>query len=182
MTSKKYFIVLVVGTLAGLLAFSMPAKAEPVNLTPGQTEYVRSVCSSTETSLIQLHTNDALLRVNVGQSYESISTRLIKRFNSRVAFNNLNNSSLLTVTSEYDKSLDLFRNAYRDYETSLSSLSEMDCQNEPANFFSLLESTRAKRLNVRNSIISMNTHLQKYSSEVLNFETNYRTVAGQDGS
>lgn len=179
MLNKKYIAIVGVGLFLGLLVFSGTARADDIHLTPNQLERVKSICLSSEASLNQLHSNDALLRVNVGQSYESISNRLMKRFNSRVSYNNLNNSALVASTNEYDKSLDIFRNSYRDYETSLSSLISLKCDESPAEFYALLESTRAKRTNVRANVENINAQLENYSAEVNNFDTNYRSVAGQ---
>ena len=179
MLNKKHIAIVGVGLFLGLLVFSGTARADDIHLTPNQLERVKSICLSSEASLNQLHSNDALLRVNVGQNYESINNRLMKRFNSRVSYNNLNNSALVASTNEYDKSLDIFRNSYRDYETSLSSLISLNCDQNPAEFYNLLEITRAKRANVRASVENINAQLENYSTEVNNFDTNYRSVAGQ---
>lgn len=179
MLNKKYIPIVAVALLIGLLVLPKIARADDTHLTPNQLERVRAVCSSSEASLNQLHTNDALLRVNLGQNYESIGTRLIKRFNSRVSYNNLNNSLLVATTNEYDKSLNAFRNTYSIYESSLSSLISLNCDENPAEFYNLLEETRTKRENVRASVTNVNAQLENYVKEVENFETNYRSVAGQ---
>ena len=184
MFSKTNSILLM---LVAVIAFSFifygnTARAEETNLTTSQIESIRSSCAGTESTLGQLHSNDALLRVNVGQAYESISTRLIKRFNSRVAYNNLNNSALILASDNYDKSLDAFRNSYRDYETSLSELIATDCQNNPTDFYNHLIVTRDKRLAVRKNIELINGQLQNYADNVNAFEVNYRTVAEQNES
>lgn len=179
--SKLIFFVVSLSVL-GFFGLSKNAGADEIHLTPNQLDYIKASCEATEVSLSQLHSNDALSRVNLGQSYEAISTRLIKRFNSRVAYNNLNNSSLVAVSNEYDKSLNLFRNSYQEYEVSLSNLISIDCQNNPEQFFGKLESTRTKRLLVRENVDNVNTQLKNYSIEVNNFETNFQTLAGKNGN
>lgn len=182
MTTKRIALFLLSATAVVLFLMTSSANAEETHLTPNQAEYISSVCKTIEPSLTQLHSNDALLRVNVGQNYESIGTRLLNRFSARVQFNNLNNSNLVTANDEYDKSLVLFRNAYRDYEVSLSELIALDCQKEPTRFFNTLENTRSKRQAVRQQVEAVNAQLQIFMDTVNQFEEGYRTVAGQNGS
>ncbi len=154
-----------------------PAAAQEEPLSTMQLHQISSTCRQAEGSLGQLQTNDALVRVNSGQAYESISTRLMKRFNARVAYNNLNNSALVLATTNYDRDLDIFRNAYREYDVTMGKLISIDCERHPASFYKQLELARQKRLNVRHTIEVINNNLKEYGLEVDNFEANYRLVA-----
>lgn len=65
----------------------------------------------------------------MGQSYESISTKLMVRFNNRLANNNITNDNLLGVTNSFAMVLDTFRFDYISYEEQLTIAINIDCQN-----------------------------------------------------
>ena len=59
-------------------------------------------CSSVRVAIKNIHTNDALTRVNVGQRYNSISTKLMARLNGRLAVNKLDSSKLVNITNDFE--------------------------------------------------------------------------------
>ena len=102
-------------SLGLLLAFaSTPAAAE--DLTPEQADRVRTNCVSIKNSLNQLHASDALLRVNRGQVYESMATKLMDTFNARLSNNRLDNKAMTAATTSYRAALATFRSDYIAYE------------------------------------------------------------------
>ena len=99
-----------------------------------QIQLIKDNCLSTKNTLTQLHSSDALLRVNMGQSYESVSTKLMVRFNNRLANNNITNENLLSVTNSFALVLDTFRLDYISYEEQLTIAIGIDCQKQPVSF------------------------------------------------
>lgn len=94
-------------------------------------------CTSAKTSLQQLHRSDASLRVNRGQLYESISTKLMARLNSRLALNRLDGSELVAAAARYERSFTQFRTNYQAYEEQLSALLRINCKKQPEDFYSI---------------------------------------------
>ena len=151
--------------------------AQSTNITSQQVEKIRSSCTSTKNTLSQLHASDALLRVNRGQAYESIQTKLMDRFNSRIASNKIENDSLSTVTTNYGKALDKFRLDYKQYEEDLASALNIDCSSQPSKFYDAVSLARLKRSYVHNDVTSLNRLIDEYQSSLAKFQNDYKTAA-----
>ena len=123
---------------------------------------IRDNCVDAQSSLAQIHASDALLRVNRGQLYESISTKLMAPLNSRIALNKLDGGSLTTVTVAYESALDKFRNDYQDYEQALSAALQINCRNQPVAFFDSVRAARDDRTKVHDDITSLQGMIEKY--------------------
>jgi outer membrane murein-binding lipoprotein Lpp len=123
------------------------------------------------------HFSDALLRVNRGQIYESMSTKLMEKFNSRVASNGFSNIDLVSVTTNYGLMLDTFRSDYITYEAQLSSALNINCSNQPVIFYDTVSSARAKRNQVHADVVKLNQYIDQYQSAVNQFEKDYQVAA-----
>jgi len=134
-------------------------------------EKIRKNCLQSKNSLSQLHRSDALLRVNRGQLYESISTKLMSRFNSRVSSAGHNSSNLSTITRDYAQELDQFREDYIAYEEQLSSAESINCTKQPVAFYDAVVGAHEKRQTVRDTVAGLNQMLDDYRRELLRFET-----------
>lgn len=170
-------IALTAATLLPVLAFST-AQAE--ELSPDQISRIQSNCLSIKGSLAQLHASDALLRVNRGQIYESIGTKLMDSFNARLSNNSLDNKGLVTVSTDYQKSLTTFRSDYQAYEQQLSSAIKIDCTKDPTSFHEALLNARTKRSTVHEDIVKMNQYIDDYRSAVSDFMLNFERVTGKN--
>lgn len=151
--------------------------AQDANITPQQIEQIRGNCVSLKNTLNQLHVSDALLRVNMGQRYELMSTKLMDRFNSRVSSNNLSNIGLVFVSNGYKTALDVFRSDYKTYEENLSATIKINCDSQPSAFYEAIVTARANRSQVHTDIVNLNQFIDQYQSAVIQFEQNYQTVA-----
>lgn len=162
--------------LGVLLAFmSTPARAE--DLTPEQTERVKTNCVSIKNSLNQLHASDALLRVNRGQVYESMASKLMNNFNSRLSTNRLDNKAMVTVTANYRATLTTFRTDYIAYEQKLSELIRIDCTSQPNTFHAALEEARELRQTVHADIMKLHRLIDDYRSSVSGFLVNFERIS-----
>lgn len=149
------------------------------DLTPEQINLIKANCLSIKGSLNQLHASDALLRVNRGQIYESMGTKLMSSFNSRLSNNSLDNKGLVAVTTSYQTALATFRTDYQAYEQQLSSTIRVDCVKDPGAFHDSLEVSRAKRAVVRTDIVRLNQYINDYRSAVNDFMLNFERVTGK---
>lgn len=110
MSIKKLIFVIVAGAISLLfLQASSPASAQEATLTDDQVSLIKRNCQSSKVTLERLHASDALLRVNRGQVYEALSTRLMDNFNTRLSNNRLDNRAMVTVTDSYKTTLNNFR-------------------------------------------------------------------------
>lgn len=161
--------------LSGLSLLNVAAQNEAIS--DQQIEQIRSNCASTKNTLNQLHSSDALLRVNMGQIYESMSTKLMDRFNGRVANNSFNNDNLVSIATSYNLALDTFRSDYRIYEEQLSLALNINCSNQPIAFYDAVSSARTKRNQVHTDVVKLNQYIDDYQLAVNQFEKDYQASA-----
>lgn len=171
---KRPLTLIAVAGLLLLGSFGVtPTSAQNAPLTDGEKALVRKNCQNVKTTLDRLHASDALLRVNRGQVYETMSTRLMEPFNSRLGNNRLDNKAMVTVAGSYRSTLDKFRSDYRIYEEKLSSTIKIDCQVNPEGFHFSLESAREARKKVHQSVIRLHRLVDDYRLSVDDFMMNY---------
>lgn len=134
-------------------------------LTDAQIAQVRTRCVEVQGALTRIRANDGLRRVNLGQQYETISTRLMAPFNSRVALNKLDGVELTKTTVDFNKQLDVFREKYRVYEQDISSVIDMKCQDQPVSFYDGVMKARSERAAVKESVEKLNGLLAEYNAK-----------------
>jgi hypothetical protein len=168
-SSVVFAVIISVGTV-------MRASAQDSPITSDQIEQIRSNCVSIKNTLNQIHASDGLLRVNMGQIFESISTKLMGGFNSRVINNNLNASELVLSSSSFSSALDNFRADYIAYEEQISASINIDCLKQPVSFYDAVALARVKRTNVYNDVVSLNKYLDAYGLAIAKLEDQYFAV------
>ena len=168
---KRFFILsafVIAATLGGLFVQSR-VQAQEASMTEVHIERIRSTCVKAQSTLTQLHASDALLRVNRGQLYELISTKLMAPFNSRVAINRMNGAALVTVATNYESQLGVFRVSYQQYEEAMSRTLKINCKNQPVAFYDSVGDTRDKRKKVHESTLQLQETVQLYKTEFEKF-------------
>ena len=172
-------ILLVVSCLAlaaGLLFLPMnTARAE--SLTDEQREHIKANCVGIKSSLTQLHASDALLRVNRGQLYETMNSKLMDKFNGRLSSNGLDNKAMTTVSGNYNTTLATFRSDYIAYESKLSEAIDIDCTQQPEKLHNTIQEARELRLTVHSDVQKLNTLIDDYRSSVNSFLLNYERLS-----
>lgn len=148
--------------------------AQSIAINSAQTEIIRSNCVSAKTKLKQLHASDALLRVNMGQIYETILTKLMEKLNNRLANNDYGNGDFVSISINYGSTLDSFRSDYIAYEKQLSTAIGIDCSTQPVSFYDAVILAQAKRDQVHADITKLNQFAVKYESTLGQFEKNYQ--------
>lgn len=165
--------VALLGATLGSVALLQTVTRAAAPMTEEHVARIRANCVEAQASLQQLHQSDALLRVNRGQLYESISTKLMAPFNSRVAFNSLNSGDLVPTTAEYERQLGQFRTNYKAYEEAMVDLLKINCTDQPVAFYDGVGDTRSKRQKVHESVLALHRTIKSYKAE---FEAFAKTV------
>ncbi|MDB5160520.1 MAG: exported protein of unknown function [Candidatus Saccharibacteria bacterium] len=150
------------------------------DLSADQVSRISANCLSIKGSLNQLHASDALLRVNRGQIYESMGSKLMGNFNARLGNNGLDNKGLVVVSDEYQTALATFRNDYQAYEKQLSTTIKIDCSKDQVGFHTALLDARTKRTTVHDDILHLNQYIDDYRSAVNDFMLNFDRVTGSN--
>jgi len=146
-----------------------------VDMNDNQLSLIKNSCSSVKATLIQLHNSDALLRVNRGQIYESMSTKLIGKFNNRIESNNLTYIPITDATNSYHSLLDKFRADYIIYEEQLSASIDIDCSKQPVAFYDAVALSRVDRNQVHADITNLNQSISQYKTALDGFELMFQT-------
>lgn len=179
-TIRRFSIAVVAVLATGgvlMLGSSLVGAQSYAVLTEDQKQHIVENCVSIKSSLNQLHATDALLRVNRGQMYESLSSKLMDRFNDRLGSNNLDNKAMLTVTSNYRQQLNEFRSHYISYEQKVAAALNVDCTRKPIEFHTLLQEARTLRNTVHTDVIKLHQIIDDYRSSVGTFLLNYERLS-----
>ena len=151
-------------------------------MTDQQIVRIRDNCLSAKNTLNQLHASDALLRVNRGQIYESMSTKLMSGFNGRVSSNRHDNSGLVSIKNGYDLKLNTFRSDYKTYEEHLSAAINIDCKKQPVAFYDAVATARNERVSVHDDIVRLNQYIDEYQLAVSQFGIDLQVPVGGIGN
>ncbi len=171
--SKKLFLLFLASAVFLSGVSLLTVNAENNAMTDEHIQKIKENCLSAKSTLNQLHASDALLRVNRGQIYESMSTMLMNGFNGRVSNNGLDNKSLVSITNNYNSTLDTFRSVYKTYEEHLSAAIGIDCLRQPVTFFDAVSLTSTNRERVHNQIEKLNQYVDEYQFAISKFEKDY---------
>lgn len=171
-TIRSVPLCLVVATLvSGVFISVVSAQNSP--MTDEQIGRIRISCVSARNTLNRLHASDALLRVNRGQIYESMTTKLMSRFNNRVDSNRLDGKSLILVAQDYGTALTEFREDYKSYEEQLAAALKIDCSREPVSFYDAVALARTKRTQVHVDVVKLHQYIDDYKAAFVAFETEF---------
>lgn len=176
MHRASWLITVALALCGGLLLVSMNNNASAESLTSEQREHIEANCVGIKSSLNQLHVADALLRVNRGQLYETMASKLMDKFNGRLSLNHLDNQAMTTVSGNYYAALSTFRSDYIAYENKLSSAIAIDCTQQPDAFYEATEQARQLRFTVHSDVEKLHTIIDDYRSSVNSFLLNYERL------
>jgi len=173
---KKLLVIgLGITALGSALFLSVAAKADDTpTMTEAHIERIRANCVEAQSTLGQLHASDALLRVNRGQLYESISTKLMAPLNSRVALNRLDGVGLVAAATSYEQGLASFRSNYQQYEEAMSRALKIDCIKQPVAFYDAVADARLKRKITHDNTLQLHTVIQEYKNAFEEFAKKFQ--------
>lgn len=160
-------------SLSTVAIFFSVTSAQTPPMTEEQISRIRNNCINAKNTLNQLHASDALLRVNRGQLYLSMSTKLMTVFNSRVESNRYSAKDLIAATNNYGTALTTFQSDYKIYEQEMSKALRIDCSKEPVAFYDSVAAARTMRAQVHADVIRLHTYIDEYRAHVDTFNTTF---------
>lgn len=177
--SRLTSLLLILATATGLLALLATPSAQAQNqsaegqLKPGvhgaMFENITMDCLDVKFKLSKVHETDGLNRVNLGQLYEAMSTKLMGPLNSRIVNNHLDGSALVKNAAEYQLTLTKFKNDYQTYEEQMNDLIKSDCTSQKMVFYRNLENVQRLRTYVHNDILQLNRLIKTYKNDFQSF-------------
>lgn len=169
--------LIVAGTILFCSLMSViPVSAQTTDtatMTDSHIQIIKQNCKAASRTIQQIHANDGPLRVNRGQAYDSISTKLMTPLNSRLIVNKLDASSLVKTTAQYDKVLSEFRENYRKYDNQMSSVLTIDCVKQPVRFYDAVSEARQLRSVVHGNVTKLHDLIADYGNSFTTFQTQF---------
>lgn len=167
----RYLFGLMIGTVALLLGVgshfvSAENTQKPLILTESQLTQISESCTMSKIALGEVHSNDAVLRVNLGQEYGNISSRLMAPLNSRISLAGHDGVELARITADYNQALQRFRSAYSVYDDSVQSALNIDCRSQQSEYYAAVLVAREDRAKVRAAVEELNNLARQYRGEV----------------
>lgn len=175
MNSKTVVIIGVVASFAATLILdaSVMAQAAQTTLSDTHIRQIQQNCKAATRVIQQIHANDGPLRVNRGQVYDSISSKLMTPLNSRLIINKLDASAMVKVTAQYEKALSDFRENYRRYDNKMSDVLTVNCVKDPQHFYDELVQARHLRSVVHGDIVKVNGLIDEYGASFSAFRERF---------
>ena len=164
---KSNFLCSAIVAVLIIVFLAAPISAIDIELSDKQSANISNSCSTIHQNLKNLQRADARARTYFGSIYETISSKYLKPLNLRIVNNDMSNSTLLKLQSEFAEARTKFSDDYIKYSKSLEELISIDCQVEPKIFYQKLLDTRSKRTTVAKDIRAISNLL---SSIVKNTE------------
>jgi len=174
---KRTLLGVLVVALAATTFSGIVSAQSSESLTDEVRQRIVANCVPIKNTLARLHASDALLRVNRGQVYESLGSRVMDTFNARLSNNRLDNKAMTTISSQYRTALTKFRTDYISYEQKLSEALRIDCASQPDRFYAATAEARTLRATVHEDVQKLHRVMDDYSSSVGDFLLNYERVS-----
>lgn len=165
--------LIVLMSISSVAVFFSISQAQTPPMTDEQITRIRTNCLSAKNTLRQLSASDALLRVNRGQLYLSMSSKLMLPFNGRVVGNNFSAKDLIAATNNYSNTLTAFQTDYKRYEQEMTKVLHIDCSKEPVSFYDSVAAARVIRHQVHADVIQLHTYIEEYRAHIDMFNTNF---------
>lgn len=153
----RFLVLFVLASAVAFFAMSSSQANATTTITPDMIARIKARCVENQAALNRLHQTDAFLRNDRGNLYREISDKLMVPFNRRVASNQLDGGSLVTIAADYSSQYNKFYSTYIDYDNALSKVLDIDCSREPVAFYNALLDAREKR----HELSKINTNIKE---------------------
>lgn len=176
MLRRVYFTVLASLMIPSLLL--SPNASATVVLSQDQIEAITSSCITIQRNLQRLQQTDRLLRVNMGQNYDSIARRLMAPLNSRIALNGLDGVNLAKTTVDFNAQFTVFQHDYSKYDDTLSAAMAVNCQQHPVDLYNQIVNARVARQTVYDDTQKLDALLKTYKEQFEAFSAAHLAQSG----
>ncbi len=168
----KRFIA-VFSIVAGSFMIGHSAFAQTTQLSAEKETIIKQTCISAQTTIQKIQHNDAATRINRGQGYETMVSKLMTPLNSRATSNGYNDSATLLIetTKKYQTSLDNFKEHYKDYDNAISAALRIKCQEKPLRFYQYIETSRELRNDIAGDVAELSNLISEYRDNVKKLES-----------
>jgi hypothetical protein len=176
---KRLLITSALFGFVGVVLLFQPVaaqEAQSTTMTDTHMQRIQQNCGDALRTIQQIHVNDGPLRVNRGQLYDSISTKIMAGFNGRLTSNKFDATPFVKLTSQYDKALSAFRTNYKQYDDQMSAVLAINCNKQPVAFYDAVTKARQLREMVHTNIVELNQVLRDYDKSFEVFHTQFKST------
>ena len=128
----------------------------------GKNDLIEEHCSVIKDNLKKVQKEDSKVRVYLGRYYEIILSRFITPLNVRLVENNLSTADLVENQNNFADAKVLFANDFINYQQGLEDLVNMDCKNNPEEFYDKLDSVRKKRKIMNQDVLKIRNLITRH--------------------
>lgn len=162
---KKFVVLIFFATFTATVGATTTNAAD---LTAEKQTIIQQTCVSAQTVLQKIQHNDAANRVNRGQVYETLGSRLMTPLNTRATSNGYDSSAtfLIDTTKRYRQALNDFKDHYENYDNSVSAALRTKCKDKPSVFYGHIEDARRHRQSVASDITNLSSLIGEYRFNV----------------
>ncbi len=166
--NKRVVIGILLLPLFVVPIFAATTHAES-DITPEKQAIIVESCVGAQTVLQRIQHNDAATRVNRGQGYETLVSRLMTPLNSRATSGGYNNSASLLVdtTKRYQQALENFKDHYKQYDNAISAALKVKCKTDPTRFYGYVEDARKQRQSLAADVSNLSSLISEYRGNVV---------------
>ncbi len=168
---RKKSILLVSVLVFGLLTSYFPSTSVSA-MSDEKSGAISQHCGTIKQALKSLQKTDARSRSYLGTVYETIISKYITPFNTRLINNGQPNVSLTDLHSTILDVRKQFVSDYTSYSQTFETLLSVNCQEDPEGFYWYLGETRKKRAEVSSDTTNMRNLLSEYLTVVRRLKSN----------
>ncbi len=139
-------------------------------LTDEQSTAILSHCDTIKEGLKKVQKEDSRVRVYLGGYYETILVKFITPLNVRLVENNLSSAGLVENQNKYVETRALFVNDFVSYQQALEELVNMNCKEEPGEFYDKLQLVQQKRKIMSQGVLKMRSLISEHVKLVNNLK------------
>jgi hypothetical protein len=132
-------------------------------------EIVRVSCTAIRSTLQKISRGDISARINYGRTYDR-AQKLLLNFDTRAQHNGRDIAKLHEINNKFNLEIQKFRAQYAEYEVELSNVTNINCADQPEEFYTALGKARGKRLVLGDTVRQFGALLAEYRAV---FEVNF---------
>lgn len=107
--------------------------------------------------------------MTLGQTFESISTKLMARMNTRIVQSKLDGTLLVRDTADFERTLNTFRTDYKTYDNAMGDLLQLGCEGNEQTFYINLQTVRRLRAAVNADVAQLHALITQYRENFKKF-------------
>ncbi len=131
-------------------------------LTVAQERRIQGACKAAQTITTKLAANIERVRANRKSAYDNVNSKL-KEVVAKIRATDVDTTELDAAIVTLKSKMDAFMGAVDTYQTTVSDLSEMDCQADPSAFKAALESAKSQRV----ALVSSSQDIRLYVNNTI---------------